>query len=411
MMKIAIIGAGAAGLMCACMLDKRHDIVVFEKNEMSGKKLLITGGGRCNLTNLCEPDIFLKSVAQNARFFEYALTGFSPQNTVDFFEKELGVAIQIENGNRVFPSNGKALRVRNAMLSYAINKGVKMNMNSLLDIKVSNHSFLKVADRFEICVGEANVGQKFDVLIVATGGVSYPQTGSTGDGYAIARSFGHEVVEPRASLCGLVLKQPAGFEGTSIRCDAEILNEQLSPVAAKETGDMLFTKNGVSGPLIHKLTAKFKGQSIRNHCLKINFAPNLNEKIFYSALKLSANDKPFYLLRKFVPINIANLLIAASNLPNKKNCSSLTKQEQEKLFKVLTGAIVTIADFESITTATITRGGIDIKNIYNKTMQSTLIKNLYFIGEVLDVDALSGGFNLQIAFSTAAMAAKAINSL
>jgi len=400
-MKIAIIGAGAAGLMCACLLNNKHSITVFDKNKTAGKKLLLTGNGRCNLTNLVEPDEFLQSVTQNADFLNHALNNFKSQDTVDFFEK-LGIKLQVENNNRVFPSSGKAAAIKDALQNYAIKNGIQFLFESnVLDIERSG-------DGFEVIVLNSSKQHYFDAVIIATGGLSFPCTGSSGDGYGFAQKLGHKIIATRASLCGLALKKPANFQGTSVDCCIEIMDRDFLVVIKKEKGSLLFTKNGVSGPVIYRAVCAFKNHTIKNHYLKINFAPQLNEKEFEKQLKECAADKPFYLLKKFLPVNIANWLIEVFSLPT-KICAKLTKQEQKRLYQIITKAHIEILDFEDISSATITRGGIDISQMCSKTMQSNFIKNLYFIGEILDIDALSGGFNLQIAFSTAAACAKNIS--
>ncbi|MCL2555574.1 MAG: aminoacetone oxidase family FAD-binding enzyme [Firmicutes bacterium] len=398
-MNIAIIGAGAAGLLSACMIDSKHEVIVYEKNEIAGKKLLLTGNGRCNLTNLVAPDIFLKSVSKNADFLKDTLACFSSQDTVDFF-KNLGVPIKIEDSNRIFPVSNKAIEIRDILLKSAINKGVQFLFSTnIIEINKINDKFLIVSNTNH---------RYFDIVVIATGGLSYSKTGSNGDGYKFAKNFFHKVVEPRACLCGLVFDQKTNFQGTSIDCEIEILDSTDNIMVTKQKGSLMFTKNGVSGPVIFKSSSLFKGQTISNHYLKINFVPHLKKEDFVYQMKKSAADKPFYLFRKYLPANIANWLINIFNLPKNKSLEKMHLDEKEKLFKALSSALVKIKDFENIETAIITRGGVDILDIDKKTMQSKLVKGLYFIGEVLDIDGLSGGFNLQIAFSTAAACAKAL---
>lgn len=357
-MKVAIIGAGAAGLMCACTIDASHDVTVFDKNESVGKKLLLTGNGRCNLTNLVSADEFLKSVPQNAEFFESSLRRFTPKDTVAFLEK-LGIQTQVEDNNRVFPKSGGAKAVAKALHEYAVSRGIKFE-------------FSKVVTDIE------KLRTQFDAVIIATGGASYPQTGSNGDGFKFAVKLGHKVNPPRPALCGLQFQTSTGFQGTSVTVCATLGGNT-------EVDDMMFTKNGVGGPVIFKLSSKYSGQSIQGKTLTLDFLPNIDNPTF------DPNDKPFFAFRKYVPQNIANWLVAIGAKP--PNIKSIR---------------VPIKDFEDIKTATVTRGGVDVKEINPETMESKLVSKLFFSGEVLDIDGLSGGFNLQIAFSTAFACAEAI---
>ncbi|MCL2846726.1 MAG: aminoacetone oxidase family FAD-binding enzyme [Firmicutes bacterium] len=354
-MKIAIIGAGAAGLMCACMLPVEYDVTVFDGNSDAGAKLLLTGNGRCNITNLVSVDEFLKSVPRNAEFLTPSLKAFTPADTVAFFEG-IGISTKIENNNRVFPAVDKAKGVRDALKKHALSRGVNFKFNTIV----------------------RNIDTSFDVVIIATGGVSFPNTGSTGDGYLFAKQFGHDIVPPRPALTGLLLEIPTGFMGTSVHVSAAI-----GDVSA--VGDMMFTKDGVSGPVIFKLTSLINGP-VHGREMLIDFVPHIDRPVF------DAKDKPFYAFRKYLPDKVANWLAARGDKP--ADIKSIR---------------VPIRDFMDIKTATVTRGGVDVSQIDANTMQSKLASNVYFIGEVLDVDGLSGGFNLQIAFSTAVACARAVS--
>ena len=339
-MKVAIIGAGASGLMCACHLVG-YDVTVFEKNATAGRKLLLTGNGRCNITNLSEPRDFLESVPHNSKFLSSCIYGFSPSDTIKFFEN-IGVPIIVESGRRAFPKSNRAETVKTAMEKFAKQNGVKF--------------------KFGVAASDINL-KDYDAVIVATGGISFPVTGSTGDGYAIAKKFGHAVKTPRPALCGLNIEDsPETLQGVSVNCGVQIRDENLKPVVKKIIGDVMFTHYGVSGPAIFTTTSMFKSQSIRNHTLHLDFE---NSVIPKSLSKWLETNKPTFAIK----------------------------------------------GFDSIKTSTVTRGGIDVLEINPKTMESKLVPGLYFIGEVLDVDGLCGGFNLQIAFSTAVAAARSINQL
>ena len=357
-MKVAIVGAGAAGLMSACMLPESISVTVFDGNAEVGKKLLLTGNGRCNLTNLVDPDKFLESIPCGAEFLSTTIHGFTPQDTIRFFES-IGIETKQEDNNRVFPKSGGAKAVRQALYDFATSRGV----------------------RFELGVEITDIGKlrkEFDAVIIATGGLSFPATGSNGAGTAFAKQFGHNVVTTRPALCGLQFKTPTGFQGTSVTVSATIGD-------ITEVGDMIFTKNGVSGPVIFKLTSKFLGQSVSGEALVIDFIPSIDKPSF------NPSDKPFYAFRKYLPQNVANWLALRGDKP-----------------KDIKRIAIPIKDFEPIETATITRGGVDVSEINPRTMESKIVPNLYFVGEVLNADGLSGGFNLQIAFSTAVACARSL---
>jgi len=407
-MRVAIVGAGASGLMCACMISDAHSVVVFDKNAETGKKLVMTGNRRCNVTNLVEPSEFLESVPQNAQFVASALNKFTPRDTVTFLDR-IGIKIHMEQGSRIFPVSGGGATVRQSMQDFAMARGVQFVFDSVVS------AVSKISGEFVLELLGSDATYKFDIVIIATGGVSFPVTGSSGDGFAFAASFGHEIVPPRPGLCGLQLEKSAGFQGTVVSCAVEIVDANFVALTKRYNGDMLFTKNGVSGPVIYTLTSQFKQQSIRGNFLQINFVPTIGseqlEKRFSQLLKENAQKKPFYLVRKFVPQNVANWLVELANLPRTKNCAQLIAAERDRLFLAIKQARVQVKDFEDIANATVTRGGVDVSMVDYETMESKIIPGLFFIGEVLDVDGLCGGFNLQIAFSTAVACAKRINDL
>ncbi|MCL2756406.1 MAG: aminoacetone oxidase family FAD-binding enzyme [Firmicutes bacterium] len=371
-MKIAIIGGGAAGLMCACLMSSGHSVTLFEKNESVGKKLLLTGNGRCNLTNLTTPGAFLKSVPNGNEFLSPAIHSFTPNDTIKFFE-EIGIQTRVEDKNRIFPTTGGAMAIKKALENLAESRGVKFMLYS----NVTN--ITKAQSCYELSI--LNENYIFDAIIIATGGMSFPTTGSTGDGFVFAETFGHKIIPVRPSLCGLRFETSTGFQGISIECTVTLDD-------IKETGSMMFTKNGVSGPVIFKLSSMLKGQSVAGKEIVIDFVPHIDKPTFDS------KDKPFFAFRKYLPQNVANWLVARGDKP-----TSIKKIR------------IPIKDFEPIETATITRGGVDLHEINPENMESKLNKDMFFIGEVLNIDALSGGFNLQIAFSTAHACAKYLNEL
>jgi len=366
-MKIAIIGAGAAGLMCACHIRTEHTVLIFDKNAESGRKLLLTGNGRCNLTNLVEPAEFLKSVPQGAEFLKHSIYNFNSQHAINFFNN-LGVESVVEDNNRVFPKQGRAGGVRQVLETYARNCGVQFKFGHTITNIESNRGGFVVKTNGE--------SFSFDAVIIATGGLSFPKIGSTGDGFEFAKNLGHTIITLRPALCGLQFETPTGFQGVSVPVSATL-------GCYTEQGSIMFTKNGVGGPIIFKLTSELKESSINGQELIIDFVPNIKNPTF------DPKDKPFYAFRKYLPQNVANWLVARGDKP--KDIKSIR---------------VAIKDFDPIDTATITRGGVDTAQINPETMESKIVPNLYFIGEVLNVDGLSGGFNLQIAWSTATTCAR-----
>jgi len=381
-MKIAIIGAGASGLMCACMLPTNLSVTVFDKNPSSGKKLLLTGKTKCNLTNLCSPKQFLESVPQNPKFLTPSLHKFTPSNTIKFFES-IGVKTLVKDNNRVFPNTGGANSIKQAMQNFAISRGITFKFNT----KVTTVEQQDTETNFTVNtldISNEITQHCFDIVIIATGGMSFPGTGSTGDGYEFAKSFGHDIATPRPSLCGLQFRNSSGISGQTIFCGVQILDRTYAPVTKKQFGNMLFTKHGVSGPVIFNAVSTFKSHSIKNHFLQIDFLPNTEKHP-----QFDPKDKPFYAFKEYLPTSVANWLAKQAIHPAE-----------------IKNVRIPISDFDSIETATITRGGIAINNINSETMESKLVPNLFFIGEVLDVDAFSGGFNLQIAFCTAVACAK-----
>ena len=376
--EIAIIGAGAAGIMCACQIDSRHSVTVFDKNTEVGRKLLLTGNGRCNLTNLVSPTEFLESVPRGAEFVQRALEAFTPKQAVEFFNS-LGITTSltrercsslafvvetvVEDNNRVFPKQGKAGGVRQALEAHARSRGVVFKIGHAVT------GIEQIGDGFIITAN--NEQYNFDKVIIATGGLSFPKTGSTGDGFKFAEKFGHKVNAPRPALCGLQFEKSTGIQGVGVHV-------RVTLDGNTETGDLMFTKNGVGGPVIFKLVSKYMGQSVTNKVLAIDFVPHVVNPSFDS------KDKPFYAFRKYLPQSVADWLAKSRFHP--RDIKSIN---------------IIIKDFDPIETAIVTRGGVCTDEINPESMESNLVPNLYFIGEVLDVDGLSGGFNLQIAWSTA----------
>lgn len=404
-MSTLIIGAGAAGCLCAVLCARGGErVTLLEKNEKTGKKLFITGKGRCNVTADYPPDEFLSGVVHGEKFLRSAIYSFTPENTKEFF-RDLGVELVTERGNRVFPASGKSSDITRAFDRALKAAGVDVKLDSeVKSVKFENRVF-KV---FTTDGGEYTA----DNVVVATGGKSYPATGSTGDGYEIAKSFGHTVVKPVPSLASL-------FTEESVRelCGISLKNVTLSAVIADgkrldgKFGEMLFTDRGLSGPVA--LTLSTELNRVSGAVLHLDLKPALShEKLEARILRDFEERKNGDLknvTRALLPERLNLYVLKRAGLQPDKKVNSVTKEERKRLadtVKDLTLRLKSIAPFEE---AVVTSGGVSLKELTPKC-ESRLQKGLYFVGEVTDCDAVTGGYNLQIAFSTAAAAAKDILS-
>ncbi len=400
-----IIGAGAAGCLCAVLCARGGErVTLLEKNEKTGKKLFITGKGRCNVTADYPPDEFLSGVVHGEKFLRSAIYSFTPENTKEFF-RDLGVELVTERGNRVFPASGKSSDITRAFDRALKAAGVDVKLDSeVKSVKFENRVFkVLTADGKEYTA---------DNVVVATGGKSYPATGSTGDGYEIAKSFGHTVVKPVPSLASL-------FTEESVRelCGISLKNVTLSAVTADgkrldgKFGEMLFTDRGLSGPVA--LTLSTELNRVSGAVLHLDLKPALShEKLEARILRDFEERKNGDLknvTRALLPERLNLYVLKRAGLQPDKKVNSVTKEERKRLadtVKDLTFRLKSIAPFEE---AVVTSGGVSLKELTPKC-ESRLQKGLYFVGEVTDCDAVTGGYNLQIAFSTAAAAAKDILS-
>lgn len=388
-MKIAIIGGGPAGMMCAIKAAENHQITIFEKNEKLGKKLFITGKGRCNLTNYCDEREFLKNMVNNSNFMYSSIYSFSPFTTYYYFE-ELGLPLKVERGNRVFPLSDKSSDVIKAYEKKLKDLGVKVHLN--FEIK----SIEKVGEEFIL-----NGREKFDKVIIATGGISYKLTGSTGDGYKFAKNFGHKIINQVPGLIGINLKNNFSLAGLTLK-NVELKVIKDKKIISKEFGEMLFTHRGISGPIV--LTTSSKINRLKDFEMFLDLKPALEpEKLDARILRdfsENQNKNIENVMRSLLPKDLISYVLYSAGISGDEKVNQITKIERENLVKTIKNFELKFDSLDNIDRAIVTSGGIDVKEIDPKTMESKKISGLYFIGEVLDLDGLTGGFNIQIANST-----------
>ena len=399
--KICIIGGGAAGMMAAGTAALYGaDVTIFESTNHLGKKLAITGKGRCNVTNACSQNEFLENVTKNPRFLFGALNAFSTDDTISFFDS-LGVELKTERGKRVYPITDKAKDIVDAMRKYASSANVVYK--KVTSLKFSERGFTVTAG------GES---YQFDKVILATGGKSYPLTGSDGSGYRLATKLGHKVTELIPSLIPLESDSPlcSDMQGLSLKNVAIKILDQGSKVVYSDFGEMMFAHFGVTGPVILSASAHLRGVDISSLTLSIDLKPALDEKTLDNRLlsdfKEKNNKDLINAMGALLPTKMIAPFIKCTGIDERKKVNSLTKEERHKILNLLKDFRIPLSGFRPIEEAIVTSGGIDVKEISPKTMESKIIPGLYFAGEVIDVDAYTGGFNLQIAFSTGYLAGK-----
>ena len=397
--KVLIIGGGAAGLMAAAQSAKRgNDTLVVEKMSRPARKMMITGKGRCNVTNATfELDGLVENVPKNARFLYSAFSAFMPYDTIALLEEQ-GVKTKIERGNRVFPESDKAVDVVDAFVNYAKNCGAKFVQGTVKDFEIENGKIVSAV---------LENGEKLaaDAFAVCTGGASYPLTGSTGDGYTLAKRAGHTVTPLSPSLIPLVLSNnfvPA-LQGLSLKNVSITVYEGENEVYS-DFGEMLFTHYGISGPIVLSASAHMKEPEKKNYTVKLDLKPALDEQTLDKRLQrdfaLNNNKNFINSLSKLLPNKLIPVIVRLSKIEPSLKCNQITREQRLSLVKLLKGITLYVTGFRPLEEAIVTSGGVDVKEINPKTMGSKIIPNLYFAGEVIDVDAYTGGFNLQIAFST-----------
>ena len=408
-MKVIVIGGGPAGMMSAISAKKNgNEVFILEKNKSLGKKLLITGKGRCNITSSLPIEDFIKNIPGNGMFLYSSFNNFTNQDIIDFLEEE-GLKVKEERGNRIFPVTDKAQDVLNCFERKLKKIGVKIKFDEQV---------------IEILTNEQNevIGVKTNKetikavkVILATGGKSYPLTGSTGDGYKLAKKLGHTVTKIKPSLVPLTTYEEdlhKELQGLSLRnVDIKIVDTTKYKLIYEDFGEMLFTHFGVSGPTIlsassHLVRYKNIDALLENKNIKllIDLKPGLDEEKLNNRIlrdfEKFKNKKFKNGLDDLLPQKLIPVVIKLSKINPEKQVNEVTKEERQRLVKLLKELQITIKDFRPVEEAIITSGGINIKEVNPKTMESKLVKGLFFAGEVLDVDAYTGGFNLQIAYST-----------
>ena len=401
-MKCIVIGGGVSGMFCAGLLAQNgNEVTLIEKNEKLGKKLYITGKGRCNVTNDSDRQTVLNNIVSNPKFVMSALSRFTPQDTMAFFEEQ-NVPLKVERGNRVFPQSDKSSDIIKALTNFIYDNHVNVLLNTVVQSLI-------VKEGKAIGV-KTNKGELFaDAVIVATGGVSYPTTGSTGDGYKWAKAVGHNIIEIRPGLNGLIVKGVEQLAGLTLKnVEAKIFINDKEEYS--EFGEMLFTHIGVSGPIILTLESKINKNYVKGkfNCsvkLCIDLKPAISEEELETRLlkdfKAKANVDIKNLMPEYMPKALIELILSQAKIEKTIKCNSITKEQRQALIEAIKSLKLKVLDIDKIENAIITSGGIDVKDISPKDMQSKLVKDLYFIGEVLDIDALTGGFNIQLALSTA----------
>ena len=409
--KCIVIGGGAAGMMAALALaDGTWQVELLEKNEKLGKKIYITGKGRCNVTNDCEADTFFANVVSNPKFLYSAYYTFDNTQMMQFLE-ENGCPLKIERGNRVFPVSDHSSDIIRTLQNALLKKNVKISLHT----EVKN----LLIKEGRVCGVELTDGRKIsaDAVVVATGGVSYSSTGSTGDGYRFAEDCGHKITEVKPALVPFTVKEswPLSLQGLALK-NVEITVKDGKKEIYNGFGEMLFTHFGISGPLILSASSyyckKYFGKEVQ---LFVDLKPALSTEQLDKRILRDFEEKKNKQLKNaldgLLPAKMIPVIIQLAQIPGDKYVHDITREERQLLVELLKNLPITVTGTRPFNEAIITQGGISVKDINPSTMESKLIKNLYFAGEVLDLDAMTGGFNLQIAWSTGYLAGMSIREL
>ena len=407
MSKVLVVGGGAAGMFAAIFAAYNgNEVHIFEKNEKLGKKLFITGKGRCNITNLCDMDTLFGAVVTNSKFLYSSFYGYNNQDVVNFFEN-IGVKTKTERGSRVFPVSDHSSDVISGLTRELHRLGVEIHLHTEVKRVVGNSRF----EHLELENGRKVIG---DACIIATGGLSYQTTGSTGDGYRFAKELGHQVTEALPALVPLTIREEyvKELQGLSLR-NVQTKIYDCKKKLYDDFGEMLFTHYGVSGPLMLSASSyiakRLKEKELQ---LVIDLKPALSlEQLDQRVLRdfeENMNKQFKNAIQKLFPSKMIPVILALSDIDPEKKVNLISKEERQQFVNLIKNFTLTIRGLRDFNEAIITQGGVKVKEINPSTMESKLVQNLYFVGEVLDLDALTGGFNLQIAWSTGYAAGNSI---
>ena len=403
--KIIVVGAGAAGLMASGVAGEAGaEVLVIERNDKVARKVMITGKGRCNVTNNCTLiNELISAVPTNGRFLYGAFSKFMPTDTIEFFE-DMGVPLKVERGNRVFPESDKAVDIVDALNAFSQDSGAKRIKGRVTELIIDDGTVRGVRL-------EDGAEHMADAVIVATGGVSYPLTGSTGDGYTLAKQAGHTVTELKPSLVPLVCHEGCcmDLQGLSLRnIEITVLDSESYKEVYKDFGEMLFTHFGVSGPVILSASAHMNNMKPRKYEIHIDLKPGLTyeqlDKRIQRDFLENANKNFINALDALLPKKIVPVIVRLTGIRPSAKVNQITREQRGTLVNILKDLKVTVNGFRPIEEAIVTSGGVSVREIDPRTMESKLCRGLYFAGEVIDVDAYTGGYNLQIAFSTGRLA-------
>ncbi len=403
--KVIVIGAGAAGTMAAgAAAENGADVLLLERNEKIARKVLITGKGRCNVTNnVSDVQSFIQNIPGNGRFLYSAFSTFDNNDVMNFFE-DYGVPLKVERGDRVFPVSDKAMDIVDALNRYITNMGVKRKTERVTELLIENGV---------VCGVKTEQGNIYnaDSVIIATGGLSYPRTGSSGDGYKLAKSAGHTLTELRPSLSALVCREGMCSEcmGLSLKNVAiKVFDTKKKKEIYDDFGEMLFTHFGVSGPMILSASAHMRDMEKARYEIYIDLKPALShEKLDARILRDFAdnsNKSISNILALLLPKSLITPILRAAQIKPSEKANQITKEMRKNLVDAVKSVKLTVMDFNDIAEAIVTSGGVKVSEINPKSMESKLCSGLYFAGEVIDCDGYTGGFNLQIAFSTGHLA-------
>ena len=404
MKKVVVIGGGPAGMMAAATAaDNGAEVILLEKQHRLGRKLLITGKGRCNITNDCDVEELIENVPTNGKFLYSAFYTFTNYDAINMFNS-LGLKTKTERGKRVFPESDKALDVAKALEKQVKDKNVKVILNAKVNKIVTKD------DKIEKVIYNNNESIKCDSVILATGGLSYPLTGSTGDGYKFAKDLGHTIVSPKPSLIGIEVQEDfvKDLEKLALRnVSIKVLNSKNKKIY-DDFGEMEFTKYGLDGPIIKSASCRMKDTSKENYKIVLDLKSALDgEKLDRRLIKdfTKYTNKNFEnSLDDLLPKKLIPIIVELSEIPRHTKVNQISKQQRLNLVHLLKNITFTVKRYRPIEEAIITSGGIKVSEINASTMESKIIENLFFAGEIIDVDAYTGGFNLQIAYSTAYLA-------